>query len=565
MGVFKNDVGRPSNKTIKKRNILKGICLLLLLCIIGLIAYIINDWLKDNEKNNKVAKEKVEETSDGWYEPLGAAKTINIYGHIEESTEYSDKYIYIRETEHEDYDDLNNSKFDYLNSYKCTNKNCTLKDQISKDFSTVLIKDGDYLVYNFKTNKAKKIDLGKKVNKLNYIDKEEYMCDGLGSLCIESRVVGKNTYYVVYNSGDGVDTVNVLIGPDLKPIILYTDEDYKNDEDRWNKSAKYVTLLNNGNVMYIKDNKFYTYDSKTGKITDSRKYKSVELISDEYIVVVDNDDYLKVLDLNGKEKAKLVKITDDMIVHTLLSGWYEQDKKAGIYVVVEDPSVTCDNLSEKMKENAGCNSEYDTELGYEYYYIPKTGEIGKIATYIGGYAKPVLYLYPKNDNTKVSVSFAKPNLLTTTYPKYRNSWVVTANKNGDLYDENEKYYYGLYWEESGSSKVTFNEGFYVTKDNAIDFLEEKLSIIGLNDKERNEFIMYWLPILEKNEKSLVYFELTDSREKYNKLYINPKPDSMLRMAIHIKKINKKINIKEQKLPTFERKGFTVIEWGGVIH
>ena len=77
--------------------------------------------------------------------------------------------------------------------------------------------------------------------------------------------------------------------------------------------------------------------------------------------------------------------------------------------------------------------------------------------------------------------------------------------------------------------------------------------------------MYWLPILEKNEKSLVYFELTDSRQNYNRLVINPKPDSLLRVAIHVKKVNKKTNIKEEKLPKFERKGFTAVEWGGVIH
>lgn len=569
MGVFKNGVGRPSNETIKKKNIFKGICVILVLVIVGLVAYIINDNTKkeivSNDNNKDVA---TNESKDGWYEPSGTAKTIDIYGHTVSATEYNDEYIFIRENEHEENDDLSDWKYDYLNTYKCTNNDCTLYTQNSGDLSTVIIKDKDYLVYNFKTNKAKKIDLGENANKLNYIDEEQSMCSDLGSLCIESRVVGKNTYYEIYSIMDlPSNLTSVLIGSDLKPIILYTDEDYEDNEDRWNKGASYLTFLDNENIIYIEGNKFYTYDSKTNKTISSKKYKSVELISQkEYIVVVDNDNYLKVLDLKGKEKAKLAKVTDDMRVHNLLSGWYEQDKKAGIYVVVEDTSVTCDDLSEELKEHAGCNSEYGHEsLGYEYYYIPETGETGKIATYIGGYAKPVLYLYPTKDNTKVTVTFAKPNLLTTTYPKYENKWEVVANKNGDLHDSNNKYYYGLYWEETGSIKVDFKEGFYVTKDNAIEFLEEKLTVIGLNDKERNEFIMYWLPILEKNGKSLVYFELTDSRENYNRLIINPKPDALLRMAIHVKKVDKKTNIKEQKLPSFERKGFTAVEWGGAIH
>lgn len=77
--------------------------------------------------------------------------------------------------------------------------------------------------------------------------------------------------------------------------------------------------------------------------------------------------------------------------------------------------------------------------------------------------------------------------------------------------------------------------------------------------------MYWLPILEKNKKSLVYFELTEERESYNKLLISPKPDSMLRLVIHIKKVDYKTNIKKQSLTKFRRSGFSVVEWGGTVY
>lgn len=103
----------------------------------------------------------------------------------------------------------------------------------------------------------------------------------------------------------------------------------------------------------------------------------------------------------------------------------------------------------------------------------------------------------------------------------------------------------------------------MTSENAIEFLEEKLTLIGLNDKERNEFIMYWIPILERNGKSLVYFELTEERDKYSSMYINLAPDSILHMAIHIKKVDRYIPIKEQKIPKFKRNGFVAVEWGGI--
>lgn len=59
MGVFKNGVGRPSNETIRKRNIFKGICLALVLIVIILVAYIVNDKLKSNKDDNNTDKKKL--------------------------------------------------------------------------------------------------------------------------------------------------------------------------------------------------------------------------------------------------------------------------------------------------------------------------------------------------------------------------------------------------------------------------------------------------------------------------------------------------------------------------
>ena len=182
----------------------------------------------------------------------------------------------------------------------------------------------------------------------------------------------------------------------------------------------------------------------------------------------------------------------------------------------------------------------------------------------GGRAKPVLYLYPTR-KTNVKVSFEKPQLLTVTYPKFVEAWEVTAYPNGDLYDSDNKYYYALYWEEKLENPVNFKTGFYVEAKDAINFLEEKLTIIGLNERERNEFIMYWLPILEANQKSLVYFELTEERQAGKKLFIQPVLDSLLRIGIHIMKVEVKTDIEPQKLTSFTRKGFVAVEWGGTLY
>ena len=46
------------------------------------------------------------------------------------------------------------------------------------------------------------------------------------------------------------------------------------------------------------------------------------------------------------------------------------------------------------------------------------------------------------------------------------------------------------------------------------------------------------------------------------LYIDPEPDTIIRVLMEFKPLNKKTKINEQKLVTPKRNGFTVVEWGG---
>ena len=116
-----------------------------------------------------------------------------------------------------------------------------------------------------------------------------------------------------------------------------------------------------------------------------------------------------------------------------------------------------------------------------------------------------------------------------------------------------------------SRVCNFDEGFYVTKENAITFLEEKMDFIGYTNREVDEFIMFWLPVLENNEKSLVYFEQTEERNEECPLLFSIEPETLIRTIIHIKKVDEATSIKEQELRHYERKGFTVTEWGGQEH
>ena len=180
-----------------------------------------------------------------------------------------------------------------------------------------------------------------------------------------------------------------------------------------------------------------------------------------------------------------------------------------------------------------------------------------------GEKKPIIYIYPEED-MNVSISVSNPENFTTTYPKYEDGWEVKALTDGTLIDKFGKSYYALYWEgkQKNISKVK-EDGFVIKGEDTAEFLEEKLEILGLNYKEKNEFIMYWLPKMENNKYNYIRFETMEEINENMELFITPKPESLIRVRMDYKPLDKKIKVKEQELTTPERTGYTVVEWGGI--
>jgi hypothetical protein len=175
--------------------------------------------------------------------------------------------------------------------------------------------------------------------------------------------------------------------------------------------------------------------------------------------------------------------------------------------------------------------------------------------------KPVIYLYPTSEQT-VSVNLEYKGKLTCTYPEYKDQWKVKAKPDGTLTNlaDNRQYSY-LYWEGISNNKLDMSKGFVVKGNETEKFLQQKLEYLGLTPKEYNEFIVYWLPLMKDNKYNLITFAGEDY-ENLAQLKISPKPDSILRVMMLFKPLNKPIKIEEQELKPFVRKGFTVVEWGG---
>lgn len=148
--------------------------------------------------------------------------------------------------------------------------------------------------------------------------------------------------------------------------------------------------------------------------------------------------------------------------------------------------------------------------------------------------KPAIYLYPEKP-TKVNITLAKTIKIYTNIPKYVPSkgWNVLAYPDGKIVDLQPRYtdcgkidervfgleyakkaciannYPYIYWDGIQLLKLIpqKDEGWAVKTEQIYGFLNDKLSEIGFNKSEKQEFLNYWTKRLSNQaQKSYkIYF------------------------------------------------------------
>ena len=180
--------------------------------------------------------------------------------------------------------------------------------------------------------------------------------------------------------------------------------------------------------------------------------------------------------------------------------------------------------------------------------------------------KPVIYLYPtKETEVEVSVKLPSDAVFASLYPKMKdNKWSVVADPSGELRDKetNKKYSY-LFWEAEQESPfvIETDKAYCIAGKDVESFLEQSLAKLGLNTKEINDFVVYWLPIMEKNNFNVVQF-LEDSYTSKYPLTISPIPETSIRVFMVFKKSSAFLQTGNPMIKGTSRNGYTLVEWGG---
>ena len=180
--------------------------------------------------------------------------------------------------------------------------------------------------------------------------------------------------------------------------------------------------------------------------------------------------------------------------------------------------------------------------------------------------KPVVYLYPTKP-TVVAVTVKTSGSVVVSNPLYpHDGWKnILANTDGSL-NYQGKQYSELFYETSVTDFQKPTTGITLPTNNLSNCLSAILDQLGLVGHEKEEFLSYWVPRLQELHSPYIFFSLLSASSKatIDAVNISPKPDTMIDFIAYFKPAAAPNDQALQLPPTPERKGFTAVEWGGVI-
>ena len=273
---------------------------------------------------------------------------------------------------------------------------------------------------------------------------------------------------------------------------------------------------------------------------------------------------LKITDINYDipvKKASIITSKKDT------NSPYSSNEEGELEIITKKSNLKIDIIPQEEKYSkiqlAGLKLKKGKHYSIRVYLTPKQQITPKPIEEHPSVRKPVIYLYPSVP-TELDIKLQIQGELTFSYPKYQEGWKCTALPNGDI-KIGEKTYPYLFWEGKLNpiDPEIQESGFVVKSENIVSFLEEKLAHIGLNDKEMTDFITFWAPRLEQNAYSYLHFSIGEEYAKnIATLDLNTQPDAELHVNLFYAPVGPDFKVQSQELPTFERKGFTLVEWGG---
>ena len=178
--------------------------------------------------------------------------------------------------------------------------------------------------------------------------------------------------------------------------------------------------------------------------------------------------------------------------------------------------------------------------------------------------KPVIYLYPERTTT-VEVGLQLEGELSAVYPAMHDGrWTVTASPSGELVDRRTgRSHRYLFWEGTRTGwPLDLERAHCIPGREAASFLERVCESHALTDHECGDMVTYWLPELARNPYNLIALVDEETYGRYATLRVEPAPDTVIRSFMIFRRSEVPVEVGAPPLPRHDRRGFTVVEWGG---
>lgn len=573
-----------------------------------------NKYLQEQNKNNVV--EEDEKNVQGACIIKGENSNLIYKNEYETGTSYLEKLIYLDEEAKNEMDGLlsvddalyiGHLKGNYIDIKYTSNLD---------DYETSLAYMMDDSFYNCKTNKVVRNAVNKNGNKVAIPTlKDDYTAEkpnqNLKFYTIYDVTTEDNENYIVImydetfeNTNTNVVILTVVLKNEKSLIDINSENQVKKLLEKYaNYEIEDINTKSSSNYEKVTING-KTYYHRLNENTWNGNYHQDEYYIDSKVdmqKVVSYNEYLKCINEINSQIDEMIEKTNDSSWEKYynkmkLSNYYENKELNYIVLGYSTGGSWCtmdlidcftengkiiiygkEDSKGSMASGSGyfiaipTNMPVGTEIEYRQCYT--TEEIKNLQNYGNakgsilsqGAYKPIIYLYPENE-IQINVKLGYPELATCVYPEYdlKSGWNVLAKPNGDLIDFNtNRNLYALYYESKNKKEYNVtDEGFVVKREDTVKFLEEKLAILGLNDREAEEFIIYWLPKLQENEYNYIRFASMDEINENMPLEFSQQPDTLIRILMTYKGLNAPIQVKEQNLEKIERKGFIAVEWGG---
>lgn len=180
-----------------------------------------------------------------------------------------------------------------------------------------------------------------------------------------------------------------------------------------------------------------------------------------------------------------------------------------------------------------------------------------------GCGKPVIYLYPQTEQ-QIAVKVGADVKISDPLYDVKNGWTAIAKPNGQLTVDGASYT-SLFWEGIGYGQYPeITSGVVVKREDASNTIRNQLAQQGLVQTEINDFMTYWEAKIPTTSYIRLTWLSTEQMNQLAPLNVSPKPDTTIRVFLDMAGLDQPIKMPKQNLKSVPRKGFTLVEWGGLI-